>query len=578
MEKTIRYLFDGAMGTYLADLHHTSVIQCELNNQLYPERVLAAHQAYIHAGATAIKTNTFGANTGALNIEWTAVREIIEQGCTLAKQAAGEPVTVFASVGPITLSDEEKEWEEYQKILRTFLAEGIDHFLFETFHEPEVLVRLADEVKRLCPDAFVIAECTVSADRFTASGVSVAEIEEMLSGAASVDAYGFNCTCGPMHLLHIVQEMEIGEKPVSIMPNAGYPSISGGRTVFENAPAYFAEQMAKMKECGVTILGGCCGTTPEHIRAMVRLLTGQEHPKKGQNEEVVFHPIAREGSSGFGKKKFAVELDAPMSAEPEKFLQAAQTIWDAGIDWLTIADCPVARARVDSSRLAALLKRRYGINAIPHLTCRDRNLNATKALLLGLGIEDVRQVLVVTGDPIAVEDRNRIKGVFNFNSEKLIAFIRELNREGLRSTPIEIAAALNVNAVNFDAELERAKRKEAAGAVRFLTQPLFSEEGYQNLKRARKELHAELMGGIMPLVSYRNAYFVNNEISGIHIPQETIDLYETASKEEAAELAVRLSVETARQIAELVDGFYLVTPFQRAGLMCDIIKEIRKEF
>ncbi|MCI8501226.1 MAG: bifunctional homocysteine S-methyltransferase/methylenetetrahydrofolate reductase [Oscillospiraceae bacterium] len=577
-EQGLLYLFDGAMGTYLADQYHMSVTRCESSNLLYPERVLAAHQAYIRAGASAVKTNTFGANSGALGAEWKTVESILRAGCRLAKEAAGEKAAVFASVGPVSLSSEEEEWAEYQRIIRVFLEEGVSRFLFETFHEYRILIRLAEEVKQLCPEGYVIAECTVMADRYTTSGIPAAEIEKALLTAEAVDAYGFNCTCGPMHLLRIAEEMKLGGKPVSIMPNAGYPSVSGGRTVFENAPAYFAEQMEKIKGCGVSILGGCCGTTPEHIRLMAERLRGAASSPHPVSKPSVFHPIERPLSSGFGSKKFAVELDSPMDAKAERFFQAASALWDAGINWLTIADCPVARARVDSSMLAALLRSRYGMAVMPHLTCRDRNLNATKALLLGLGIEGIRQVLVVTGDPIAAEDRNKVKGVFNFNSEKLLAFIRDLNQEALEASPIETAAALNVNAANFAAELERAKRKEAAGAVRFLTQPVFTEEGCANLELARKALSAELFGGIMPLVSYRNACFVNNEISGINIPAETVSRYENCSREEAEALAVELSVRTARQIAGLVDGFYLITPFQRAGLICDIIERIKEEF
>ena len=261
------------------------------------------------------------------------------------------------------------------------------------------------------------------------------------------------------------------------MPNAGYPTISGGRTVFENAPVYFAEQMAKIKECGVTILGGCCGTTPEHIKLMAERFRGEKpfvSPAVSKAER--FEPIICKQLTGYGTKKIAVELDSPMDAKAERFFNAAKMLGEREIDWLTIADCPVARARVDSSMLAVSLKCRYGINVMPHLTCRDRNLNATKALLLGLGIEEIKQVLVVTGDPIAAEDRSKVKGVFNFNSEKLIAFIRDLNRDALNDNPIEAAAALNVNAVHFGAELERAKRKEAAGAVRFFTQPLLPKK------------------------------------------------------------------------------------------------------
>lgn len=575
--RNLLYLFDGAMGTYLSERYHTTLVRCELDNLFHPERVLAAHQAYLHAGATAIKTNTFAANTGSLGTEWKLVEKVLTEGCRLAKEAVADRAEIFASIGPISLSSEEEELEEFRKIIRVFLDQGITHFLFETFHEYEILIKLSQEVKSLCSEAYVIAECTVTADQYTTSGIPVSEIEYALTREKTVDAYGFNCTCGPMHLLHIAQSLKIGKKPVSIMPNAGYPTVSGGRTIFENAPAYFADQMVKIRECGVLILGGCCGTTPEHIRMVSERFKGKSVSFLNpflSGAKTIERPI----SSGFGSKKIAVELDSPMNASPEKFYSAAKTLWEAGINWLTIADCPVARARVDSSMLAASLKRRYGIEVMPHLTCRDRNLNATKALLLGLGIEDIHQVLVVTGDPIAAEDRGKVKGVFNFNSEKLLAFIRDLNREVFYDSPIQAGAALNVNAVNFEVELERAKRKEAAGAVRFLTQPLFTDESCRNLEWARKELKAELFGGIMPLISYRNACFVNSEISGISIPQAIVKQYESCSKEEAVELAISLSVRIARQIAELVDGFYLITPFQRAGLICEIIKEIKKEF
>ena len=586
-ENTLLYLFDGAMGTYLSDRYSTEVSRSEFNNLKYPERVLGVHREYIEAGATAIKTNTFSANTASLGVSREEADEIIARGCAIALKAAqGTNATVFASIGPVSMQQEEREWEEYCSIIMTVLQSGVRHFLFETFHEYRVLLRLADEVKRCCPEAYIIAECTVTVDGYTTSGIPAAEIVAALRGADAVDAYGFNCTCGPMHLLHIAQRMDIGPKPVSIMPNAGYPTLIGCRTVFENAPAYFAGQMAAIQQSGVRILGGCCGTTPEHIRITADALNGKrlelDRKKKGtvsvQGGKSPLKPATERPQTASGGKRFAVELDSPMDANPEKFVQAARDIWDKGVNMLTIADCPVARARVDSSMLAALLKHRYGIDVMPHLTCRDRNLNATKALLLGLGIESIDKVLVVTGDPIAAEDRGKVKGVFNFNSEKLIAFIRDLNRGALADCPIQPAAALNVNTVNFEAELERAKRKEQAGAVRFFTQPVFTEESCRNLERARAELSAELFGGIMPLVSYRNACFVNNEVSGITIPQETVDRYEGKNREQAERLAILLSVQTAKRISAAVDGYYLITPFQRAGLIGSIIDAIKEDF
>lgn len=577
-EQPLLYLFDGAMGTYLAQKYGTAVARSERNNLRYPERVLEAHREYIAAGATAIKTNTFSANSAVLETSREETDALIAAGCALAKQAAeGTGAAVFASIGPVLMQSGQEEWEEYGEILRVFLEQGITHFLFETFHDYEILLRLAGEVKRRCPEATVLAECTVTADSYTTSGIPADEIARALSVAEAVDAYGFNCTCGPMHLLHLAKQLPFGEKPVSIMPNAGYPMLSGGRTVFENAPAYFAEQMAKIHACGVQILGGCCGTTPEHIRMTAAALRG-ETIRAVQAVSPAGAPIRHRGQAAVsGTKRFAVELDSPLDADPGRFFAAAQAIWAKGVDFLTIADCPVARARMDSSMLAAVLKHRYGIDAMPHLTCRDRNLNATKALLLGLAVEEIDKVLIVTGDPISAEDRSKVKGVFNFNSERLTAFLRDLNGSVLAGHPIEPAAALNINAVNFEAELERAKRKEAAGTVRFFTQPLFTEEGCRNLEQARSGLKAELFGGIMPLVSHRNASFVNNEISGITIPEETIARYEGKNRAESEQIAVELSAQTARQIAPFVDGYYLITPFQRAGLICAVIDRIREE-
>lgn len=602
------FLFDGAAGTCLAERYGTDVSRSEWNNIRFPERVYDLHKEYIAAGATAIKTNTFGANTLSLGAERPVVEQIIRSGCEIAFRAADQTsVTVFASIGPVPAQDEQEEWDEYEAILPVFLSCGITHFLFETFHEYGILLKLARRLKQLAPDVYIIAECTVAADGYTTSGDSVSEIAAALEASQDVDAYGFNCTCGPMHLLHIAQKLKIGEKPVSIMPNAGYPSLVGGRTVFQNAPDYFAKQMLEISRCGVQILGGCCGTTPEHIRRVRLLLDGAsglpaqpetgkestEHASVSSDWEKILREPSRpaemvcdcckthtsgqkHGLNAGSVKQFAVELDSPLNADAEKFLNAARLLHEHGANFITIADCPVARARVDSSMLAALLKTRFGIDAMPHLTCRDRNLNATKALLLALGIQGITKVLAVTGDPIAVEDRNKVKGVFNFNSQKLIAFIAELNRETMENCPIEPAAALNVNAPNFSLELERAKRKEEAGAVRFFTQPVFTPQACDNLALAKQTLSGELFAGIMPLVSHKNACFVNNEISGITIPQPVIDAYEGKDRQEAEKIAIRLCGSIAARVNDFCDGFYIITPFQRAELVCRIMDRIRE--
>ncbi|OPZ92414.1 MAG: Bifunctional homocysteine S-methyltransferase/5,10-methylenetetrahydrofolate reductase [Firmicutes bacterium ADurb.Bin419] len=271
-----------------------------------------------------------------------------------------------------------------------------------------------------------------------------------------------------------------------------------------------------------------------------------------------------------GKKIIAVELDPPIDTDIDFFVKSAIKLKEQGVDAITIADCPVASARVDSSLLACKLKREFDITVIPHMTCRDRNINATKALLLGLNIEGVNNVLVVTGDPIPTAQRDEVKAMFSFNSAVLANYITNLN-ETTFSTPFNICAALNVNARNFKHQLDYAKKKVESGVSMFLTQPVLTRQAVDNLILARKELKCGILGGIIPIVSYKNACFMNNKISGISISEEIIERYRDISKEEASELAVRISVQFAKEIEPFVDGYYIMTPFKRIDIVTKII-------
>ena len=254
-------------------------------------------------------------------------------------------------------------------------------------------------------------------------------------------------------------------------------------------------------------------------------------------------------------------------------VEGVKRLRDAGADAVTIADCPIGRPRADSSLLACKLKRELGVEPLPHMTCRDRNLNATKALLLGLSIEGVHNVLLVTGDPIPSEDRDEVKSVFNFNSRRLAAYVSGLNENVLR-TPFRIFGALNVNAKNFAAQLSVAREKEACGVSGFLTQPVLSREALENLKLARQTLRGKILGGIYPVVSHKNACFLNNEIAGMRICEEITALYEGRDREEAEDVAVAVSARIAGEIAPYTDGLYLMTPFKRVALMERILREI----
>lgn len=277
-----------------------------------------------------------------------------------------------------------------------------------------------------------------------------------------------------------------------------------------------------------------------------------------------------------GRRVVCVELDPPVDDTIQPFLDGVAAFRAAGADAVTIADSPVGRPRADSSLLSCKLKRELGVEALPHMTCRDRNEIATKALLLGLSIEGVHNVLLVTGDPVPGERRVEVKSVFNFNSRKLARYVSGLNDTVLR-TPFRVFAALDVNAANFSAELRRAREKEDCGVVGFLTQPVLSAEALENLKRAREGLKGKLLGGVFPVVSHKNALFLNEQVSGVRVCREIIDLYDGVDRAAGEALAEKISAEIIRAIGPYTDGVYLMTPFQRVGLMTKLIALAREQ-
>ena len=574
-------LFDGAMGTYYTQQYPDDTAKCEWANIQHPERVMAIHNAYLNAGACAIKTNTFGANTRMLECTSEEVHDIICAGWSLACEAAAPfQAAVFADIGPLP-----EDESEYTAILDCFLALGAQNFLFETFASDAPVHDLAAYIKKRCPEAFIMASFAVTPDGFTRQGLSAHALMSRVRADVHIDATGFNCVSGPHHLLALAREtmpdFDGQNKFFSVMPNAGYPTIVDGRTVFDGSPVYFASRCGDLAAAGVKILGGCCGTEPEHIAQTARVLKGEAvgkvsmlrkpNAKPMRNPDGLRNRLAQKLRSG--KRVIAVELDPPADANIQKFMEGARQLKAAGVDAVTIADCPVARVRVDSSMLAAKLRRELNIDPIPHMTCRDRNINATKALLLGLSAEEVRNVLVVTGDPIPSAARDEVKGVFSFNSVVLADYIRQLSETGM-AEPFTVCGALNVNARNFDAELRKALRKQEAGVSVFLTQPVFTEDAFEHLKQAHETLDAAILGGIIPIISHRNALFMSQEMAGIDIPPEIVAQYEGLERDSAETLAVELSVQLAQRMMPFTDGWYLITPFQRVRLIERILKSL----
>ena len=575
-------LFDGAMGTLFAALPGRVGERCEEASLTHPGEISAIHQAYLEAGARAIKTNTFGLGAELTQGNEALAGKLIAAASRLALEAAAPyEALVFADLGPVPQDRQEDAGKLYIRQAEHFLKAGVTHFLVETLSSDDGVPELAAWLEEHCPDAFLIASFAVGPDGFTREGLPGRALLERTAALPGVDAVGFNCMSGPHHLLSLVRGLRPEGAMLSVMPNAGYPTVLGRRTVYQGTPDYFAQQTAQIVHAGAAIVGGCCGTTPEHIASLSRLLregaprrpaaVSAPSPRPARppaEEDGLWRKLRR------GEKAVAVELDPPASDNISAFLSGVRTLRDAGADVITIADCPVGRPRADSCLLACKVKRELGIETLPHMTCRDRNLNAIKALLLGLSIEDVRNVLVVTGDPVPSESRDEVKSVFNFNSRKLARYISSLGEDTL-SVPFHLFGALNLNVRNFDVQLRLAQEKEACGIQGFLTQPVLSKEALDNLKRAREALSGKLFGGIFPVVSYRNACFLNNEVSGIRVCDEIVELYRDKSREEGEAIALAVSAAVAREIAPYVDGFYLMTPFQRVGLIAALLRRLR---
>ncbi len=571
-------LFDGAMGTYFSSIYEDPLYPCEWANITSPNTIRRIHKEYLQAGAKAIKTNTFCVWELMEQREPFTMEMCIDAAYKIAsEEAAAYDAFVFCDIGPIPNISEQDVWEVYKRILDTFLSLGGKYYLFETFLDDVEMEKIASYIKERVEDAYIIASFAVQPDGYTSKGHYGRNLASKETNI--IDAVGFNCVCGPHHMKENLKKFGPFQKPLLVMPNASYPTVLGNRVRYENNPAYFAKQMMDIVEQGGTIIGGCCGTTPLFVEEMGKSLEKRAGKAvlKASDHTVCKKSVTR--TSKFyeqlttGKYPIAVELDSPPSGNAKEFMQGAQMLKDAGVDLLTIADCPVARARMDSCLLACKVKRELELDTLPHMTCRDRNMNASKALLYGLAMEEINNVLVVTGDPIPSAQRGEVKSVYEFNSRMMIHHIKELNESQFES-PFYLYAALNINAINFSVQLSIAKDKIKNGAVGFFTQPVLSKQGLENLKLAKETLSVPIIGGIMPVVSYRNACFMNSEIPGITVCDEIVSLYEDKNRDECTQLAIKISTEVAREIKPYIDGYYIITPFKRVDLVAAIINNI----
>lgn len=576
-------VFDGGMGTYYKA---APGLACEQANTADPDGVLAVYRAYLEAGAQALKTNTFGLTAMAARQEpgWQA---LADAGYALAVQAAQDKAYVFADLGPVPDTEERPAGQVYTEVAERMLDQGAEYFLFETLSSDAGVLEAVQAIRARCPHAFVLVSFAALPDGYTREGLACSQLLQRMQASGLVDAAGLNCVSAPGAMAALVQQLGRQGLPLSVMPNAGYPVVARSQVRYQGKPAYFAKTLAALAGRGVRILGGCCGTTPEHIRALTEAL--KEQPALGPAfAEPGAVPAAHqpaETEDAFlcklrsGQPVIAVELDSPKTADLSGYLASARRLQQAGADILTIADCPVARARMDAALVACRVHRELGLCVLPHMTCRDRNLNATKALLLGLAAEGIGEVLAITGDPIPTAERDEVKSVYQFNSRKLAQYILSLAGEGGLPARMAVFGALNLGARNFAVELRRAEEKLACGMTGFLTQPVLSTQALENLRLARQTLgsRAKLLAGVLPVVSLRNAQFLDSEVNGIQVEPELLQRFAGLDKAAGEALGLEVAFGAAKAALPYADGLYLMTPFQRVGLMETLIARIRTE-
>ena len=597
-----RLITDGAMGTYYEKKYGDADVFPEQENLLHPERIRDIHLEYLHAGARLLRTNTFATNP-VFFPEETQRLENLRAGYDIAEAAVqkyreetgcAEDIFIAADFGPIGELEEQSAAEvlkDYRQMCDVFLDCGATVFVFESQRDDKYVKQLADYVKERCCDAFVLVQFTFDKSGYTRAGLSVRRINESMAGAdaASIDAYGYNCGVEAGHLLQLLQaQPPYCRKFLSALPNAGYPLSLRGRTIYTENEQYFVKKSVEIAALGVDIIGGCCGTTPGYIRDLAQALEGVERGDKqvisrpphadvqirqnGLAEESVSDAFLDKLSSG--KKPVIVEMDPPFNGDISKVLAGAEKLAQAGADLLTLSDSPMARARMDAGALAAKLIREVGIPVMPHIACRDRNITGLRGMLMGDYMNDIRQLLIVTGDPVARDARGTISGVFDMNSIRLMEYVTHMNEELYADDPLHFGGALNYHGANPDAIIRRMEKKIEAGCEYFLTQPIYSDEDVERIAYISDALgeRTKICCGIMPLVSYKNAMFLHNEMAGISIPEEILAKYDPDMSREAAQaVAVEISLELAGKLSGIADAYYFMTPFNRADLICEII-------
>ncbi|BCA80928.1 bifunctional homocysteine S-methyltransferase/methylenetetrahydrofolate reductase [Desulfuromonas sp. AOP6] len=592
---------DGAMGTLLYARGVPLDANFEYLNLINPALIEQVHRDYAAAGAMLLETNTFGANAlrlGTVGLE-KKVRVINESAARLARTAAGADRFVAGSVGPLIrpkgeqsdLGVAEKE-EIFRQQMEALAEGGVDLFLLETFSSIDDL-ELAVGVGRSL-GLPVVAQMAFVEEGNTREGGSAEEVARRLT-AAGAAVIGANCGSGPREILRVLERMaQVSNLPLSAFANSGFPQYVDGRYIYLATPEYFAAMGRDMVAVGASLLGGCCGTSPDHIRALAQAVAGLS--------PVVREPVAHTAAPSppaaspsvparptflahWGRRPVVtVELDPPKGLQTGKILVGARMLSKAGVDAISLAENPLARIRMSNIALARIIQEEVGIEAIVHLTGRDRNLIGLHSELMGAHHLGIRNVLAVTGDPVSVGNESGATSVFDLNSIGILKLLSALNagRNLLGadlggSTDFLVGAAFNPNAANLEGQLKKLEKKIEAGARFVQTQPVYSLDILARLVERTAPYDIPVLVGILPLVSERNAEFLHNEVPGIVLPDSVRERMRGKTGEAGVLEGMNIAGELIAWGRGKVGGYYLMPPFGRVELAMELLKKIRSE-
>jgi homocysteine S-methyltransferase len=595
------HLFDGAMGTLL---YSRGVFLNVCYDELVlkqPDLIRDIHREYVRAGAELLETNTFGANPVKLAQYGLAgeTEKINAAAASLARDAAGNRASVCGAIGPLGVRIEpfgemsvSEAKEAFGRQVKGLLAGGVDGFIIETFSDVEE-VRAAFEAIREQTDLPVVAQMTVGTDGKTYYGTEPQTFGPWLQ-ALGVDVVGVNCSVGPHGVLEVIEQLaKVVTIPLSAQPNAGLPREVGDRKIYMASPEYMAEYARRIVEAGARFVGGCCGTTPDHIKAMVGFVKSVA-PRHSAAFVVTpslaepTDPIPLAERSHFGAKlargEFitTVEIVPPKGVDPKPMFDQVRELKAAGVDAVNVPDGPRAQSRMGALLSGLLIQRELGMEPVVHYACRDRNLLGMLSDLLGAAASGVRNLLIVTGDPPKMGPYPDATAVFDIDSIGLTNLVSRLNH-GLDpggnalggNTKFVIGVGVNPAAVDPDRELKRFAWKVEAGAEFAMTQPVFDLEQLDRFLHRAEPYKIPIIAGIWPLVSLRNAEFLANEVPGVTVPPVILDRMRAASakgKEEALAEGIRIAREMLAAIRTRVKGVQVAAPMGRAGVAVEVIR------